>query len=289
MSNTFTESPLGLIDVLGQLWRRKVVVILVTAAFAAAALAWSLLQTKTYEATAQLSVGQTVSEQLIGNPVSEITQIRKAPTQARILGSAAFAERMRVLLKHPVKLRAASTPQSDVISVTSSASTGPQARDDAQAAAAEFVKMSQANTVDQLQKVSEDINRRIAELDAQTVGQPEGSAKRTTLDRRAESLLARVGQVDVAIVAAKEGVVQVISRPAVPDSPVAPKPFRNGIAGGLLGAVVASVVALRRQHSPDAANPEAPGNANGAAVGTNISTPELITPTGAKVRAEVHA
>ena len=247
-SSSYTESPLGLLDVLGQLWRRKVIVDLVTAAFAAAALAWSLLQSKTYEASAEVSVGQTTAESILGPSINELVQARKAGTEAAVLRSGGFADTVAQVVGHRPLLRANATPQSDVVTVTASASTAEQAQRDAKAAVEEYVRVSRAKAVADLASVSRDITRSVVALDqaATSLKLPRDAAQLATIQRRRAGLLDRAGQIDVAEVTARAGVAQVISEPSLPTAPVAPKPFRNGIAGGLLGAVVASVIALRR-------------------------------------------
>jgi Mrp family chromosome partitioning ATPase len=221
------------------LWRRAWVIVLAVAVGVVAALVFASSQTKTYESTAKLLFRPT----LIDFAISGITlqnpnqdQQRQTDTNLGLLEVDAVRQRAAARLgpgytpkriKDDVKIE--QSGQSDLVSVTASASSARQAAKVANAVAVAFVTYVRAGQRRQVAQAAQTVRRQLREKD---VPPDTRAALRATLERL--NLLASV----------QTGGVNLAQTAQPPTSASSPKPVLDGVLGAGLGLLIGLGLAL---------------------------------------------
>jgi succinoglycan biosynthesis transport protein ExoP len=259
-----TAAPASLGQYLRFLWRRKVSIVLSVVVAAGVAYGVASRQAPTYESSADLLFGQASTGVVDARTVS-------IPTEARVATSPAVLEQAARKLDGAEATvgrlqRAVEAEQAGDIAVLRIT-----ARHRSPTAAAEFAEaVSDAYLEKRLRRAEEAmaaesavISSRLSELSAEIerlereIAASEGagrqqeaaaSTQRMNLLSGEQSVQqARLYQLGLAA-ARTDGDVSVLVPASVPEEPVAPRPVRTGLIGGLVGLLAGLGLAMAREH-----------------------------------------
>ncbi len=220
----------------GALVRRRVrLIALITVAAAGLAFGGSLLQSETYEASAELLFRQDEPVPRVDPseppPDAAESPERVAATNLELASLDLVAGRVKRTLPTQLtveELRESVSlepqGQADIVTVTAEGDSPAEATRLANAFAQEVVAMRRENSRRKVQRVVDVITAQLAGLEP-------GSELATTLERRRQQLTVEKQL--------RTGDVEIVQRAIPPDSPSSPKPIRNGLIGGVVGLILA--------------------------------------------------
>jgi capsular exopolysaccharide synthesis family protein len=223
---------LNLAQVLGAVRRRAPLILLCIVVVAGAAFAFSKHQTKQYTATASVVFSNDpLSQQVAGLlPSSTSSQLAQQASNIELVGLGDMAAKTARLLdgglteeKVGKSLSIAGQGESNVVSVSATATSPVLAAKIANTYTRQFVKEQQGSTSQFYKSALALVNRQIAELPE---SQRFGSAA-VALQNRAQTLRLLKGL--------KSGNVQLAQVATAPSAPSSPKTSKNTILGGLVG------------------------------------------------------
>lgn len=224
-------------DYLRPIWRYRWMVLLVTLVAAAGAYVHYDRQPERYETAAQLYVGQSSIDQLMGTAVSSGSE-RMLANQARLVTTPQVADEVarRLGLEVPplsllgsVEVRA--DPQADFLSILAFAGDPRLAADLANGFAQAYLAVRRAALRESAERALAAAREQEAQLDPGALDVVERSEVRQ-----------RISTLESAVLAPPSVGEQV--RPApVPQTPSEPRPVRNAIFAGLLALLLTVVVA----------------------------------------------
>lgn len=232
----------SLLDYRRVLREQRILVVLVIAAFTAAAIIYSVRQTPAYEASTAIDVREEnadLNDVGLGVPVLQTPEQRAAIASERVIQPDVVAEANREL-----------DPKVPAQNVASLIVAAPEARTNlvaitAQATSAEYAARVANRFADAARTVITEERRERYASQADTF---EKSLK--TIDDTPANGFTRAGLIDrinkLRNLADIAQPVSVVRRAKVPSGPVSPKPIRNGLLGFLLGLTVALVAAVVR-------------------------------------------
>ena len=157
---------LDLRDYLQVFRRRKGVIILTALVAVAAALILSYVQTRVYEATAEVLIQQRPSEQILTPDVnrSSTDPTRVIDTEIKVLESRTVANAVRAKLHRVPKVSATGAGVTDVISVGAQSTSARQAARDANTYAQTYIDVRRGQTVDDLLSAGKDVQSKMDDL-----------------------------------------------------------------------------------------------------------------------------
>jgi len=228
----------GIGDVLGVLRRRFAVIVLVTALAAGAAVLLASREPDAYEATATLlfresNISQLVTGVATGSPS---TPERNAATNLGLVSLNTVAERTAKTLgggwtdtSVADSIQSAPSGQSDLVTITATATTPREATRLANTYAETFVGMRRTLVRDQIVAARTSV---LDELDNRGIT----SSRKRQLRRDADQLRL--------LASVQDGGVSVAQPAIEPTSRSAPEPARSGVLGALIGLLIGTALAF---------------------------------------------
>lgn len=233
-------------DYVRVLRRHRALILLITVAFGAGALIWSLAQSDKYRATASLSFRDPLADlRVIGPdvPPEDSPPIRAAASAELITRPEVARRAARILDRDPAEGRALAArvsaqvaPQTNFVLVTAEADSGPEAAAITNAFARAAEDFAAREIENRLESARDSVLRELREA------------------RRDETAAARpleiqTLQIRLNTISALQDIAQPVSinrSAGVPAEPFAPQPERNAVIGLLVGLLVGVVVAFGR-------------------------------------------
>ncbi|MCU1499996.1 MAG: hypothetical protein JWM47_3949 [Acidimicrobiales bacterium] len=255
-SSTGHSSELDLRDYLRVLWRRRRVVVLTTLAAVAAAIAASLTQAPTYEATAKLVLGNQSTDPFT-TTVVQVNQDRAVQTEIQVFSSRPVIDDVRKLIGAAPAVKVSALGQTNAIAVTARAPEPDQAAEIANAYTRAYIDTSRAQSVAdlnaaavQIQKKVDDLQNQITALDLRPGDPASKVAQRDSLVSQQAVYRQKLDQIQVAIPLQAGGAE--VSTPATsPSSPAEPRPVRSAILALAIGLVLGVGTALLLEYLDD--------------------------------------
>jgi capsular exopolysaccharide synthesis family protein len=242
ISNPGKEWELG--DYMGALRRRAALVVGATVVVAALAGAFALVQSKQYEATAQVLIERQASDQVFtnGNPVFDPK--RDIQTEVKVLQSAAVQHAAIARIGHAPDVTISSDETSNVIGVVARAPSPDRAASDANEYAQTYVRYRREQAVSDLGAAGREVQSRINEIDDRLAQLPASSPERGALGDQRSYLVQQLSRMQVSANLSGAGGASVIAKAQAPGVPVGPSPVRNALIGGAIGMLVGIALAL---------------------------------------------
>lgn len=263
-----TTSVRGLREYLSMLRRRRWMIAASIVAVVGAALTAALLQDPIYEAQAELLLQPRNAETLFDPQTGARTDaVRAVQTEIEVLKSRPVRDAVRAKIQtEPPQVVATQVGQTDVIDVRARGSEPTLAAAVANAYAEAYVsfRLTQAvndvvEAVEQIQgKITElqaqidEIDRRVSGLSAtQRIGlEANLRSQQATLVAQQAAFKQKLDELEVER-SLKSGGAQLVSRAAIPDQPVEPRPFRTSVLALFLGTALGVGTALLFEHLDD--------------------------------------
>lgn len=251
-------------EVLAVLRRRKWTVVLATVTAVAAAVGLSFAQDRVYRAEAQVLLGETEAGSSVDLPADVPGNLRRSvQTEIQLLESVPVRDLVRQELgvSRAPEVDARAIGQSDVIELRSRSDDPQRAADVANAYANAYVTFRREREVRRLNNAAEELKARltglqvqIADLDARIAADGDDAADLRS--QRDIVLQQQIGLTQRLTLLQAEGALdssgaQVVAPAAVPTSPVAPRPVRNGVLALAIGLLAGVGIAFVREHLDD--------------------------------------
>lgn len=249
-------------DYLRILRRKKFLILLAGLLVAGTALGLSLTQQPVYEASARLLLEPTqrVFESSANPPVD-------VPTEIQRLESQPVKEAVRQSVGAAPKVRAIQVEQTQVIRITTEATSPARAAEFANAYADAYIAYRVQQAVDQLAKAEgpvrekvDAIGKELKPLQDQISALPAGTQRDAKVLELSPKINALLGvestfkstldklQIDAAL---KSGGVSLVAPATVPSEPVRPNPLRNGLLGLGVGLMFGTGLVFLFEHLDD--------------------------------------
>lgn len=259
---------LELRDYLRVIRRRKWVIALVTLATVGAAIAASLVQTPVYQGTAEVLLQARATESLFDPDSGQRNDpARAVQTEIQVLKSRPVRDLVREELGSAPKVSASPVGQTDVIEVKAESTDPERAAAIANAYAKSYIDFRRGQAVDDLLAAAEQIQEKIAELQAQIDGvaattpttvrgarpttvPPDASAQRDQLLAQQALFRQKLDQLQVDA-ALKSGGAQLVTPAVAPTTPIRPTPVRNAVVALAVGLMLGLGLAFLREHLDD--------------------------------------
>ncbi|HZU72230.1 MAG TPA: polysaccharide biosynthesis tyrosine autokinase [Acidimicrobiales bacterium] len=230
---------------LDALWRRKWLIVVITAVVVAGAMAYVKLQHKSYTASAQVllqpaSVAPLSSQTPSLTPTDVATQIQivtSAPVQAAVSSE---------LHEAPPPIKASEVGTTNVIQIAATAPTPKRAARIANAYANSYVTTRQQQALATMLSSANVIQGRIDSLQQQLGQLSSGSghqAEVSALQSQIVALQGQLGQLQVNTQLAS-GDAQVVTPASASKTTTSPKPVKDGVLAGVLGLLLGCGAAL---------------------------------------------
>jgi polysaccharide biosynthesis transport protein len=260
MADELEPRELNLRDFLRVLRRRKATIALTTLIVFGAALAYSLVQTPMYEATAEVIVQPRTSQQILTPSANQSgTDAKRAiDTELTVLQSRTVADAVRKKLGRVPAMSANTAGETDVIAVNTRSTNAKQAAGDANAYARSYLDVRRKQSVDDLLSAGKDVQAKINDLQRQLdtlavtpAATPNLDAQRNSLEQQQAYYRQQLDQLQVSAQISQSGGGQVVSQAVTPGSPVEPKLRRNAALALVLGLLLGVGLAFVREYLDD--------------------------------------
>jgi capsular exopolysaccharide synthesis family protein len=238
-------------DYVGALRRRAALVIGAAIITAVLAGAFSVLQAKQYEATAQVLIERQASDQVFENGSPVFDPKRDIQTEVSVLNSAAVQRAARDRIGHAPDVTISSDETSNVIGVTASAPSPARAVSDANQYAQTYVDYRRKHAVSDLAEASRQVQSRIDQLDQRLAQLPPSSSERSALDDQRSYLAQQLSRLQVSANLSNAGGASLIAKAEPPSAPVSTNMLRNALLGSVLGLLVGSALAFLLEYFED--------------------------------------
>jgi succinoglycan biosynthesis transport protein ExoP len=234
-------------------WRHRKLVAITAIVAIGAAIALSLVQTATYQATAELIIQPAGSQSLTGGTQqSSDDEARDVATQVAVLQSSVIQDAATKALGHtPAVTISSDSSTSDVISVVARSSKGAGAANDANGYARTYITYSRQQGAAALVRAGQQVQASLNTLELQIAKLPSGSSQLAGLQQQQTLLQQQLNQIRVSGNLNQVGGASMLAAATVPGSPVSPKPIRNGAIALILGILLGLGLAFLREFLDD--------------------------------------
>jgi non-specific protein-tyrosine kinase len=270
---------LELRDYLDVIRRRKWLVVGVAALAVAASLAVSLLQTKLYQATAEVLLQPRASEEIFTPDSAQANRDQNAvQTEIEVMRSRSVEQAVAKELGRTPNVSISAKGQTSVVQVSATNVKPAEAAREANVFVNGYITARREQQVDDLLAASDQVQAKIADLDGQLAGldapidaldeqiagatgdrrrelqaqqdrlRSDAAAQRTALQSQRANYSAQLSQLELAGNLTRTGGAQLVSAAAVPASPIRPTPKRNAALALLLGSVLGIGLAFLRDY-----------------------------------------
>ena len=253
-------------DYLRLLRRRKAIVVLTVVVLMGVVLAYSLLQTPKYTATAKVLLQSSGAPPQLNSSVTTVLQPSDIQTQIDVMTSPPVQAAVRQQVGSAPSVSATAEGQKDIIDVAATSPDRQQAASIANAYANAYVDFRRTQAVNSLLSAAQQIQAKVSSLDqqiaalnAQVAHAPssqQGAINQTVIPQRnalsdqESAFKTQLAQLQVNS-AVETGAAQVIAPAAVPSSPSSPLIVRNVLLAGLLGIILGIALAFLRDYLDD--------------------------------------
>jgi uncharacterized protein involved in exopolysaccharide biosynthesis len=241
------------------LWRKKATVIVVAFFCVALTLAYSLVLTPTYEATASVLLEPAISQTLIqANYPTGLAQVPNVPDGIEVIESASVAQQVRKQIPNAPSVTATQVGTTDVVQITAKSTDAALAAQAANAYAHAYITLQQKQTSDifvsaeqQLQTKINTLGVAISNINTQIRTAPAGTDL-TPLESQLGELQSQLGNLQNQLqnyqFFATQGVSnesgQVISSATPPTKPSSPKTAEWTVLALIFGIILGVGVVL---------------------------------------------
>jgi uncharacterized protein involved in exopolysaccharide biosynthesis len=257
----------GLREYAQLLWREKLTIAIVTAICIVATLAYCLVVTPTYRATASVLLEPAISQTLIeANYPTGISPVPNVPDGIEVIESSSVADQVQKQIPNAPEVTASQVGTTDVVQITASSTNAALAARAANVYAHAYIALEQKQTSDifvsaeqQLQTKINTVGLAISNLNAQIRGAAPGSDL-TPLESQLGALQSQLANLQNQLqnyqFFASQGVSnesgQVISSAAAPTKPSSPKTAEWTVLALIFGVILGiGVVLLVNAVSPE--------------------------------------
>ena len=215
--------------------------------------ALSLVQTPTYQATAQLILQPAASQDILGgSQQSADDAARKVATETAVLESNVIKDAATKTLGHVPSVSISSAGStSNVISVVAKGSKAVTAANDANVYAKTYVGYSREQGIATLVRAGQQLQASLDTLAVRMAKLPAGSADLAAAEQQRSLLQQQLNQVQVSENLNQAGGARMLSAATLPKGPVGPKPIRNAAIALILGALLGLGLAFLRDYLDD--------------------------------------
>jgi uncharacterized protein involved in exopolysaccharide biosynthesis len=241
------------------LWRKKVTIFLVAFLCVDLTLAYSLLMTPTYEASASVLLEPAISQTLIeANYPTGLSQVPNVPDGIEVMESASVAQLVQKQIPHAPSVTATQVGTTDVVQITARSTGAVLAAQTANAYAHAYITYEQTQTStifgsaeQQLQTKINTLGEGISNINTQIKTAPAGTDV-TPLESQLSELQSQLGNLQNKLqnyqFFATQGVSnesgQVISSATAPTKPASPKTVEWTVLAVIFGVILGIGVVL---------------------------------------------
>jgi succinoglycan biosynthesis transport protein ExoP len=281
--NDGTDDQLELRDYLAVIRRRKGVIALVTLLTVAAAVAFSLLQTPVYQATTEVLIQRSASENVLSETQQQNPQAieQEIQTEIQIIRSRMIEDAVRDELGYVPSVKVAAKGDTQVLAISASDTSATTAARKANGYASVYVTERRQGTSKDLLAAAGELQReldrmalgvetaeqRVSDLGGQLAAAPadqqaaltaerdqaasELEGLRQSTDARRLALLTQIDRLQLEATLNESRGARIVSEAEAPDSPASPKPVRNATIAVVLGILLGIGAAFLRDHLDD--------------------------------------
>ena len=219
---------LELRDYAHTIWRHRWIIIVTVALALGVAWAMTALQTPVYEATADIIIQPSGTQQILNSSQPDASDAaRNVANEVAVLESKVVQDAAAKKLGHQPDVSISSNPNSDVVSVSARSTNARRAAADANGYASVYVALRRQQNIDELVQAGQQIQDKISEIDGRLPGLAAGSPAATSAAQQRAFLQQQLDQLQVSANLNQVGGARILARADVPDSPVLPQPVRN--------------------------------------------------------------
>lgn len=258
------ESNLG--DYLRIIWNRRWEVLVVFLVVLGICLAYCALVTRTYQATADLLIGQPLPQTLLEADNSYTPQITiDIPTNIEIIESASIKNIVRSTVANPPPVTATEIGLTDVVKISCQSSNAAFAAQAANAYADAYLTYERGQTASELTAASNSLQSRLSQIEdtTATIHDQVQSTSGDAAEAGVESELVQlqgVLQLDEQTLQSQIALYQyysgsqtgesgaVLTRATPPSAPARPKLLEYSVFAGIIGIVLGLAWALGSEH-----------------------------------------
>lgn len=256
MDDLESEEQADLRQYLHILNRRKWVVIATVVVVVALAVAYSLVKSPTYDATASVLVPQQQPNSALNVSASQLQdpsalQRQLADEQQFAQGDAVKAA-ARQTLGYPASVTVGSSTTSDVLTFKASSGDKVAAAAIANAYAKAYISAHRANQVAQYTQQITALQDSIASLRAKQASLSPSDPQYAALQQSISTLAQSVEQTQAETQVVSQVGPTVVNAAVVPSSPSSPKPLRNSVIAVFVGLILGIGLAFLRERLDDA-------------------------------------
>jgi polysaccharide biosynthesis transport protein len=239
-------------DYLRILRRRWLIIAVTVAILVVLAVGISLAETKIYEATAEVLVKPTPSQQVFSpNSNDQFDAQRAVDTELQVLQSRTVKQAVKKKLGREPDVSVNGVGQTDVIAVSARSPNPKRAAGDAKTYAETYVSTRRSQSVNDLLSAGREVQSKIDSLQRQLDALPANSSQRPTIEDQQAFYRRQLDQFQVAANVAQVGGGQVVTAPAVPSSPVRPTTTKNALIAAFFGLLLGIGLAYLREYLDD--------------------------------------
>jgi len=235
-------------------WRHRWLIVATVAVAVGAALGLSAIQTPIYEATADILIQPSGSQQILGASASGQSSqdaARIVETETAVLESRVVQDAARKKLGHAPDISISNNTTNDLVSVSARSSDARRAAFDANGYAAAYVELQRTQNTNDLLQAGEQIQAKITEIDGRLPNLRPGSPELTTAEEQRAFLQQQLDQLQVSAGLNQVGGARLLSKADVPDAPALPQPLRNAAIALMFGLLLGIALAFLREYLDD--------------------------------------
>ncbi len=238
--------------------RRKLIIAMTVVVTVGLALAYSLVKTPIYSATATVLVPQQQAASALNIQNSQLPAAqslqRSLSDEQQFARGDAVKEAAKSQLGYAAPISVGASSSADVLSFTGHSTDKTAAAAIANAYANGYITARRANQVAQYTEQVTALQTSIAQLQARADAVPASNPQRAALQQSVTSLTQTVQQIQAAAQLVGQTGPTVINSATVPTSPTSPKPVRNAILGVLIGLIIGVGLAFMVDRLDDGIN-----------------------------------